>query len=145
MTSTLQVTIPIPSTVPTTSITGVIKCLDLHTEKGKGQNPDVNTAVACTETSKNLNATISNSNVTCTVQDIGSPAEASYSCSGPAGSFFTLTPSKNKFSFTPSLLSFTLPSSGTSAGDCVLMVSDDLKNANPAPSDPLPTSCSIPP
>ncbi|MFQ2090955.1 prepilin-type N-terminal cleavage/methylation domain-containing protein [Aeromonas taiwanensis] len=145
MTSTLQVTIPIPSTVPTTSITGVIKCLDLHTEKGKGQNPDVNTAVACTETSKNLNATISNSNVTCTVQDIGSPAEASYSCSGPAGSFFTLAPSKNKFSFTPSLLSFTLPSSGTSAGDCVLMVSDDLKNANPAPSDPLPTSCSIPP
>ncbi|MGE6168402.1 prepilin-type N-terminal cleavage/methylation domain-containing protein [Aeromonas media] len=145
--STLQVSILAPSQLPTTNVNGVIKCLDLKTTTtGTGNNKvTVNSAVSCTNTSKNLNQSVSNGNVTCVVQDIGSPAEASYSCSGSAGSFFTLTLDKNKYQFAPASQSFTLPSSGTLAGGCVLMVSDDLRNANPSPNPAIPTSCNIQP
>lgn len=155
MVSTMQVSIQAPAQLPTTNVHGVIKCLDLKaTVTGTGNNKvTVNSAVPCTEASKNLNKTVSNGNVTCQIQDIGSPAETSYSCSGPATSFFTLALDKHKYqfssasqSFTPSIqLQFTLPSSGTLASGCVLMVSDDLKNANPAPSPAIPTSCDIQP
>lgn len=147
MVSTMQVSIQAPAQLPTTNINGVIKCLDLKTTTtGTGKDKvTVNSAVSCTQTSKNLNKTVSNGNVTCLVQDIGSPAEASYSCSGPAGSFFTLTFDKNKYQFAPASQIFTLPSSGTLAGGCVLMVSDDLRSANPAPSPAIPTSCNIQP
>lgn len=147
MTSTMLVSIPAPAQLPTTNVNGVIKCLDLKTTTtGTGNNKvTVNSAVSCTNTSKNLNKSVSNGNVTCVVQDIGSPAEASYSCSGPAGSFFTLTFDKNKYQFAPASQTFTLPSSGTLAGGCVLMVSDDLRNANPAPNPAIPTSCNIQP
>ncbi|XEI33459.1 prepilin-type N-terminal cleavage/methylation domain-containing protein [Aeromonas veronii] len=146
--STVKVNIQDSAQSPRTNINGVIKCLDLNTTYiGSGKDRvTVNSAVPCTQTSKNLTDIVSNSNVTCSVQDIGAPAEASYSCSGPAGSFFTLMFSKNKYQFVPAAgQQLTLPTSGTLPGGCVLMVSNDLKNAIPAPTPAIQTSCDIAP
>lgn len=154
ITATLQVSIQGSAQLPITNVNGVIKCLDLlttTTTTGTGQDRvtvTTNSAVPCTKPSDKLQATVtvSTGNVTCTIQDIGSPAEASYSCSGAAGSIFTLALAKNKYQFSPATpLQFTLPSSGTLPGGCVLMVSDDLKDATPAPNPAIPSSCNIQP